>query len=93
MKAIVEIDVPEWQIGRDVSVYFPDTMVAHGTCNSNDEITKILDQNNKYKQMVNEILRAQVEDYNQYKWTSEYGYVFKVNDLINIISKYKEKEE
>ena len=52
MKAIVEIDVPEWQIGRDVSVYFPDTMVAHGTCNSNDEITKILDQNNKYKQMV-----------------------------------------
>jgi len=32
MKAVIELDVPEWQIGQDVSVYFPDTMVKHGKC-------------------------------------------------------------
>ena len=32
MKAVIELDVPEWQIGQDVSVYFPDTMLKHGKC-------------------------------------------------------------
>ena len=32
MKAVIELDVPEWQIGQDVSVYFPDTMLKHGRC-------------------------------------------------------------
>ena len=32
MKAIIKLDVPEWQIGRDVTVYFPDTMLKHGVC-------------------------------------------------------------
>lgn len=26
MKAIIQIDVPDWQIGQEVSIYFPDTM-------------------------------------------------------------------
>ena len=32
MKAVIELDVPEWQIGQDVTVYFPDTMVKHCKC-------------------------------------------------------------
>lgn len=32
MKAVIKLDVPEWQIGQDVSVYFPDTMLKHGKC-------------------------------------------------------------
>lgn len=32
MKAAIYLDVPEWQIGQDVSVYFPDTMVQHSKC-------------------------------------------------------------
>lgn len=32
MKAVIYIDVPEWQIGQNVSVYFPDTMLKHGIC-------------------------------------------------------------
>lgn len=32
MKAVIELDVPDWQIGQDVSVYFPDTMLKHGKC-------------------------------------------------------------
>lgn len=32
MKAIIKLDVPEWQIGQDVTVYFPDTMVKHEKC-------------------------------------------------------------
>ena len=29
-KAIIELNVPEWQIGQEVSIYFPDSMVVHG---------------------------------------------------------------
>lgn len=32
MKAVIYLDVPEWQIGQDVTVYFPDTMVKHCKC-------------------------------------------------------------
>lgn len=32
MKAIIKLDVPEWQIGQDVAVYFPDTMMKNGKC-------------------------------------------------------------
>lgn len=32
MKAIIELDVPEWQIGQEVSIYFPDTMSVKGIC-------------------------------------------------------------
>lgn len=32
MKAVINLDVPEWQIGQPVSVYFPDTMQKKGTC-------------------------------------------------------------
>ena len=32
MKAYIEIDVPEWQIGQEVSVYFPDTMHKKAVC-------------------------------------------------------------
>lgn len=32
MKAIVLLDVPDYQIGQPVSIYFKDTMVKHGIC-------------------------------------------------------------
>ena len=32
MNAVIYLDVPEWQIGQEVSVYFPDTMVQRGKC-------------------------------------------------------------
>lgn len=32
MKAVIELDVPEWQIGQPVTIYFPDTMRKRGTC-------------------------------------------------------------
>ena len=32
MKAVIRLDVPDWQIGQNVTVYFPDTMVKHGVC-------------------------------------------------------------
>ena len=31
MKAIIELDIPEWQIGKEVDIYFPDTMHIKGT--------------------------------------------------------------
>lgn len=32
MKAIIKLDVPEWQIGQEVTIHFPDTMVKRGKC-------------------------------------------------------------
>ena len=32
MKAVIYLDVPEWQIGQEVKVYFPDSMVKTGKC-------------------------------------------------------------
>jgi len=32
MKAVIEVDVPEYQIGQEVSVYFKDTMCAKSVC-------------------------------------------------------------
>ena len=38
MKAVIRLDVPEWQIGQDVMVYFPDTMVQHAVCEQEKHI-------------------------------------------------------
>lgn len=32
MKAIIHLDVPDWQLGQEVTVYFPDTMCKHAVC-------------------------------------------------------------
>ena len=32
MKAIIRLDVPDWQIGEKVSIYFPDSMVSNSIC-------------------------------------------------------------
>ena len=32
MNAVIYLDVPDWQIGQDVTVYFPDTMVKRCKC-------------------------------------------------------------
>ena len=39
MKAIIWLDVPEWQIGSEVTVYFKDTMVTKGVCEKAPEQT------------------------------------------------------
>lgn len=38
MKAVIKLDVPDWQIGEDVSVYFPDTMCKRGVCEKDELI-------------------------------------------------------
>lgn len=40
MKAVIYLDVPDWQIGQDVIVYFPDTMMKHCKCElPKDQVT------------------------------------------------------
>ena len=36
MKAIIRLDVPEWQIGQEASIYFPDTMVTFAKCEADN---------------------------------------------------------
>lgn len=38
MKAKIEINVPSWQIGEKVSIYFPDTMRKESFCEKNEGI-------------------------------------------------------
>lgn len=37
MKAVIEVDVPEYQIGQEVSVYFKDTMCVKSVCKKKEE--------------------------------------------------------
>ena len=39
MKAIIKVDVPEFQVGQSVDVYFRDTMCIKGVCEKEDERT------------------------------------------------------
>ena len=32
MNAVIRLDVPDWQVGKDVTVFFPDTMMKKGKC-------------------------------------------------------------
>lgn len=38
MKAIIEVDVPDYQIGQEVSIYFKDTMMIKGIVQEPSEI-------------------------------------------------------
>ena len=35
MKAIIKLDVPDYQIGQEVSIYFKDTMMVKGVVENN----------------------------------------------------------
>ena len=37
MNAVIRLDVPDWQIGQPVTVFFRDTMEKHGVCEQNQE--------------------------------------------------------
>ena len=50
MKAVIRLDVPEWQIGQETTVYFPDTMMKHGICQK-DEIVRCKDCKRKYYEL------------------------------------------
>ena len=42
MKAVIRLDVPDWQIGQEVTVFFKDTMEKRGKCEA-DEIVRCKD--------------------------------------------------
>lgn len=42
MKAVINLDVPDYQIGQPVTVYFKDTMMKHGTCEP-DQVVRCKD--------------------------------------------------
>ena len=37
MNAVIRLDVPDWQIGQPVTVFFRDTMEKHGVCEQGQE--------------------------------------------------------
>ena len=45
MKALIRVDVPEWQIGQEAHIIFRDTMEKHGVCEAD---TVVLCRDCKY---------------------------------------------
>ena len=45
MRAIIKVDVPDWQIGQKASIYFPDTMDTKGVCEKEDGSIWIFNRN------------------------------------------------
>lgn len=43
MKAIIRLDVPDFQIGEDVTVFFRDTMMKHGVCEADPYAEELID--------------------------------------------------
>lgn len=41
VKAMIKIEVPDWQIGSPVSLHFKDTMSIHGVCEKDSSFTWI----------------------------------------------------
>lgn len=37
MKAVIKLDVPDFQIGQEVTVYFKDTMTKKGICEAEED--------------------------------------------------------
>jgi hypothetical protein len=52
-KAIIELEVPEWQIGQEASIYFKDTMYVRAMCREADEYEEKIEKNRqKYSIMI-----------------------------------------
>lgn len=46
-KAVIELEVPEWQIGQEASIYFKDTMYVRAMCREADEYEEKIEKNRK----------------------------------------------
>ena len=54
INAIIKVQVPKWQIGEEVQVYFPDTMCIKGKCEIDTQILccdNCINENSKNKEM------------------------------------------
>lgn len=92
MKALIEIDVPEWQIGQEVTIYFPDSMCKKGVCKAAISYDRVTREVVGTKDDVKGLYKVMLEDYmntktNTWCLTCEY---FKANTMPyeNICKKY-----
>ena len=44
MQAIIKLEVPEYQIGQEVTIYFKDTMKVNGICTEDNSTIKEFEQ-------------------------------------------------
>ena len=78
MKAIIKLDIPEYQIGQEVSIYFKDTMMIKGVVQKPK--TDILNK-----------IRAEIAGLTYY-WC-EVNPKTVIDDVLQIINKYKAESE
>ena len=79
MKAIIKLDIPEYQIGQEVSIYFKDTMMIKGVVQKpkTDILNKI---KNEIEQMPSEL-------------TADGRRMIRRGSVFQIIEKYKSESE
>ena len=51
VRAVIEVDVPEWEIGERATIYFPDTMQTTGIC-------RVIDPTNDKGQLVTDYMET-----------------------------------
>lgn len=74
MKAVIEVDVPAYQIGQEVSVYFKDTMCIKGVCQGDGTIEELEKIRTEIGQIVDE------EQEHDKKWAIGLRYSLKIID-------------
>ena len=75
MKAIIRLDVPEWQIGQEVSVYFPDTMIKKSVCDA-DEIVRCKDCKYSKNHYSNDVFGKPLLICKKLSWNQEHEVMF-----------------
>lgn len=106
MKAIITVDVPEHQIGQEVSVYFKDTMCVKGTCESetdvyakhDEEIIKETVESIWGKPPYNDVLdkiRAEIKHHSEHfiNDNGEDSFAIYEDDVLAIIDKYRKGDK
>lgn len=70
MKALIELDVPEWQIGQEVTIHFPDSMCKKGVCKAAISYDRVTREVVGTKDDVKALYGVMLEDYMNAKNTT-----------------------
>ena len=85
MKAVIRLDVPEYQIGKEVSVFFQDTMVKKALCEQ-------VEYRVETQQLIDHIKTAiDVDDWAKVMVEERLTEYEKINQMMQLIAGYLPK--
>lgn len=76
MKAVIYLDVPNYQISQEVTVYFKDTMMKRGVCEAVEEQINAKDETSKEEEIA--LLNYRLN------WINEHEKMFEITSIMNL---------